>query len=127
MQLSTYSLELLQDMPCPFTGPRMFCAGPNSLSQPKTLIAFSASPKTFAPAQKPILLNANHLFVWHKMFVTATIYLNRFLTWHQKIGPAKNILGPVKGQGITLLMNCQIIDSMKYAFNGSKITYIALY
>jgi hypothetical protein len=26
------------------------------------------------PAQKPILLNANHLFVWHKMFVTATIF-----------------------------------------------------
>jgi hypothetical protein len=33
-------------------------------------------------AQKPILLNANHLFVWHK-----------------KIGPAQNLLGPVKGQG----------------------------
>ena len=24
----------------------------------------------FVPAQKPILLNANHIFVWHKMFVT---------------------------------------------------------
>ena len=33
----------------------------------------SASSKTFVPAQKPILLNANHLFVWHKIFVTATI------------------------------------------------------
>ena len=22
-------------MPCPFTGPKMFCAGPNFLSQPK--------------------------------------------------------------------------------------------
>ena len=22
-------------MPCPFTGPKMFCAGPNILSQPK--------------------------------------------------------------------------------------------
>ena len=60
-------------MPCPFTGPKMFCAGPNFLSQPKNLTAFSASSKTFVPAQKPILLNANHLFVWHKMFVTATI------------------------------------------------------
>jgi len=37
------------------------------------LTAFSASSKTFVPGQKPILLNANHLFVWHKMFVTATI------------------------------------------------------
>jgi hypothetical protein len=48
-------------MPCPFTGPKMFCAGPNFLSQPKNLTAFSASSKTFVPAQKPILLNANHL------------------------------------------------------------------
>ena len=41
------------------------------------------------PAQKTILLNANHLFVWHKKF-----------------GPAQNILGPVKGQGIHLFMPC---------------------
>ena len=61
-------------MSCPFTGPKMFCAGPNFLSQ------------------KPILLNANHLFVWQKMFVTGTIC--------KKFGPAQNILGPVKGQGI---------------------------
>jgi hypothetical protein len=60
-------------MPCPFTGPKMFCAGPNFLSQPKNLTAFSASSKNFVPAQKTILLNANHLFVWHKMFVTTTI------------------------------------------------------
>ena len=60
-------------MPCPFTGPKMFCTGPNFLSVPKNLTAFSASLKTFEPAHKPILLNANHLFVWHKMFVTAKI------------------------------------------------------
>ena len=53
-------------MPCPFIGPKTFCAGPN-------LTAFSASSKTFVRAQKPILLNANHLFVWQKMFVTAAI------------------------------------------------------
>ena len=58
-------------MPCPFTGPKMFCASPNVLSQPKNLTAFSASSKSFVPAQKTILLNANQLFVWHKMFVTA--------------------------------------------------------
>ena len=60
-------------MPCPFTGPKTFCAGPNFLSQPKNLTAFSASSKTFVPAQKTILLNANHLFDRHKMFVTARI------------------------------------------------------
>ena len=67
---TTFFLSL---MPCPFTGPKMFCASPIFLSQPKNLTAFNASSKTFVPAQKPILLNANHLFVWHKMFVTATI------------------------------------------------------
>ena len=60
-------------LPCPFTGPKMFCASQKFLSQPKNLTAFSASSKTFDPAQKPILLNANLLFVWHKVFVTATI------------------------------------------------------
>ena len=103
-------------MPCPFRGPKTFCAGPNFLHQPKNLTAFkpclftgpkmfcagphffvsdqrfiqilcksqtfcakqkddlhsyklvfmpaqviSASTKTFVPAQKPILLSANHL------------------------------------------------------------------
>ena len=60
-------------MPCPFTGHKIICAGPNFLSQPKNLTAFSASSKTLASAQKPILLNANHLFVSHKMFVVGTI------------------------------------------------------
>ena len=73
-------------MPCPFISPKMFCAGPNYLSQPKNLTAFSASSKTFVLAQKLILLNANHFFVWHKKF-----------------GPAQNILGPVKGQGRSLI------------------------
>ena len=27
-------------------------------------------------------------------------YVNKFLVWHKKFGPAQNILGPVKGQGI---------------------------
>ena len=65
------------------TGPKTFCASPNFLSQLKNLTAFSPSSKTFVPAQKTILLNANHLFVWHKKF-----------------GQAQNILGLVKGQGI---------------------------
>ena len=64
-------------MPCPFTGPKMFCAGPNILCQPKNLTAFSASSKTN-------FTECNHLFVQHKMF-----------------GLAQNILGPVEGQGIS--------------------------
>ena len=78
-------------MPCPFTGLKMFCAGPKFLSQPKNLTTFSASSKTFVLAQKPILLNANHLFVWYKILVTAKICANIFLVWHKKFGPAQNI------------------------------------
>ena len=88
-------------MPCPFTGHKIFCAGPNILSQPKNLTAFSASLKTFVLAQKPILLNANHLFVWPKCLLLPQ-YVNRFLVWHKKFGPAQKILGPVQGQGISL-------------------------
>ena len=51
-------------MPYPFTGPKIFCAGPNLDLVPL---------QKLLPAQKPILLNANHPFVLHKMFETATI------------------------------------------------------
>ena len=78
-------------MSCPFTGRKMFCTGPNFFSQPKNLTAFSASSKTFVQEQKPILLNANNLFVWHKMLRLAQ-YVNKFLVPHKKFGPAQNIL-----------------------------------
>jgi hypothetical protein len=87
-------------MPCPFTGLKMFWAGPNFWSLPKT--AFSSFSKKIVLAQKPILRNANHLFVLHKMFGTGTIY-NRFLVRHKKRGSTQNILGPAKEQGIILL------------------------
>ena len=44
----------------------------------KSLIAFSASSKTFVLAQKLNLRNENHLLVWNKMFVTSTICLSSF-------------------------------------------------
>ena len=103
-------------MPCPFTGPKTFCSGPNFLSQPKNLIAFSASSKTFVPAQKPILLNADHLLFWHKMFV------NKFLVRHKKFGLAQNILGPVKGQGIKRSSNLRCLDLQMLMFNGKFIS-----
>ena len=56
----------------------------------------------FTIAQKPILLNANHLFVLHKLFLTG-IKCSQIFRLAQKIGPAQNILGPVKGQGINFL------------------------
>ena len=39
-------------MPCPFTGPKMFCAGPNFLTRTKNLLTYCASHKHFVPDQK---------------------------------------------------------------------------
>ena len=38
------------------------------------------------------------------VFVPAlnAVNVNNFLVWHKKFGPAQNILGPVKGQGISV-------------------------
>ena len=82
-------------LPCPFTGPKMFCAGPNFLSQPKNLV----------PLQK-LLYRHKKQFCWMQIiFLSGTKclwlaqYVNKFLGWLKKFGPAQNILGPVKGQG----------------------------
>ena len=39
-------------MPCPFTGTKMFCASPNTLSQPKNLTAFSILLENFCAGTK---------------------------------------------------------------------------
>ena len=43
-------------MPCPFTGPKMFCAGPNFLCRTKNLFTYCASHKHFVPDQKMICI-----------------------------------------------------------------------
>ena len=88
-------------MPCPYTGPKKFCDDPNLMT--KNLIAFIASSKTLVAAQKPNLVNGNHLLVWHKMFETGTkcIIIN-FWSDQKKIGPAQKLLEPVEGRGINL-------------------------
>ena len=66
-------------MPCPFTGPKMFCAGTKKQFYWMQIIFWSGT-KCLWLAQ----------------------YVNKFLVWQKKIGPAQNILVPVKGQGINL-------------------------
>ena len=41
-------------MPCPFTGPKMFWAGPNILCQTKNLFTYCGSHKHFVPDKKMI-------------------------------------------------------------------------
>ena len=43
-------------MPCPFTGPKMFWAGPNFLCQTKNLFTYFGSHKHFVPDKKMICI-----------------------------------------------------------------------
>ena len=43
-------------MPCPPTGPKMFCAGPIFLCQTKNLFTYCGSRKHFVPGQKMICI-----------------------------------------------------------------------
>ena len=86
--------EVVDGIPCPVTGPKLFCACQNFMSQHKNLTPFSASSKTFVLAQKTILLNAN-LSVCYKMFVTATI-CKYFFGLAQKIWTSPKHFGTCK-------------------------------
>ena len=72
-------LSLCPHTNCSFTGSKIFCASPIFLSHPKNLTAFSASSKSFVPAQKVNLLNENNFLVWHKIFVTDKICVSIFV------------------------------------------------
>ena len=117
---------ILYLLPCPSTGPKMFWANTNVLYQTKNWIAFSkiwialsATSKDFVQVLKLNLLNINHLLVWLKTFGTGTI-CKSILFWHKKFGPAQTILGPVKGQGITLPVltrRCSLIFNIEFLFS----------
>ena len=79
-------------MPCLFTCRKMFCAGPNFLCGTKNLFTYCASKIVFCAGTK--------------VFEEA-INAVKFLGWLKKFGPEQNILGPVKGQGITRLSMVQ--------------------
>ena len=63
----------IREMPCLFTGQKMFCACPNILCQNKNRAVFSATAKKFVLTLILKLLNANHLLVRDKKFGTGAI------------------------------------------------------
>ena len=69
-----------------------FYRSKNILCRSKNLIPFNASSKTFLPAQKPNLLNGNHLLVRHEIFGTATKCISIF-GLAQKIWTSPKYLG----------------------------------
>ena len=81
-------------MPCPSKGPKMILAGPIFFCRTKNFIYILFQAQTFCASRKIIL------------------------GWLKKIGPAQNILGHVKGQGINaiqfLVLHIKIRTSTKY-------------
>ena len=87
-------------MPCPFTGPKMFLAGPNFLYQNKNLFTYCGSHKHFVPDKKMIWIQfASTKFFEEKLNAV------KVLGWLKKFGPAQNVLGPVKGQGTKIQLH----------------------
>ena len=80
-------------MPCPFTGPKMFCAGPNVLCQTKNLFTYCGSHKHFVPDKKMFAFSKIGFYAGTKGFEEA-LNAFKFLGWLNKFGPAQNILGP---------------------------------
>ena len=83
-------------MPCPFTGPKMFCAGPKIWLHIVTLHKLLCSHKNQFYWMQIIFLSGTKS-LWLAQ------YVNEFLSLIKKFGPAQNILGPVKGQGIRVV------------------------
>ena len=74
---------------------------------------FWASPKIWlhlVPLQKLLCRHKKQFYWMQIIFLSGTKclwlpqYVNNFLVWHKNLGPAQNILGPVKGQVINLLL-----------------------
>ena len=56
-------------MPCPFTGPEMFWAGPNFLCRTKNLFAYCGSHKHFVLEKKDALHSVKLVFVPAQKFL----------------------------------------------------------
>ena len=67
-------------MPCLFTSPKMFSAGPNFLCQTKNLFTYCGSHKHFVPEKKDDLHSVKLVFV-QSNFGTGSNNLNRHKTF----------------------------------------------
>ena len=81
-------------MPCPFTSPKMFWAGP------KIYLRTVAVTNNLCQTKRWFAFSKNGFCAGTKVFEEALDAV-KFLGCLKKFGPAKNILGPVKGQSIS--------------------------
>ena len=74
-------------MPCPFVGPKNFCAGPILWARPKFELNFSAPPKRNSPYE-------NNFLSWHKKFGTDAICKSVFGMAQEIWGQPENFWDP---------------------------------
>ena len=75
----------------------MFWAGPNFLCQTKNLFTYSVVVTNIL---YQILHSVKLFFCAGTKVFEEALNAVKFFGWLKKFGPAQNILGPVKGQGI---------------------------
>ena len=78
-------------MPCPFTGPKMFCASPNFWVSPKIWLHLVPLQKLLCRHKKQLYW-MQIIFLADKKCLWLPQYVNRFLVWHKTFWPAQNIL-----------------------------------
>ena len=87
-------------MPCPFTGPKMFCAGPHFWVGPKMYLHIVPVTEILWQTKRWLAFSKIGFCAGTKVFEDA-LNAVKFLGWLKKFGLAQNILGLVKVQGIT--------------------------
>ena len=78
-------------MPCPFTGPRMFCAGPNFCARPKIYLHIVAVTNILCQTKRWFAFSKIGFYAGTKDFEEA-LNAVKFLGWLKKFGPAQNTL-----------------------------------
>jgi hypothetical protein len=98
-------------MPCPFTGPKMFWAGPNVFVPDQKFIYILWQSQTFCARQKDDLHSVKLVFCAGTKVFEEALNIVKFLGWFKNFGLAQNIFGPEKGQGIRFT---QLRDFIKF-------------
>ena len=95
---------------------------------------FWASPEIWlhlVPLQKLLRRHKKQFYWMQIIFLSGTKclrlpqYVNKFLVWHKKFGPAQNILGPVKGQGISIMLALKL-GQLPKSWSRCPISYLIL-
>ena len=98
---------------------------------------FWAIPKIWlhlVPLQKLLCQHKNQFYWMQIIFWSGTKclwlaqYVKKILVWHKKFGPAQNIFGPVKGQGISFFFAELFLKTTTFQFRYKNFwtTYDAL-